>query len=356
MAGRSNGSVVWADLLSQAGANARPLARYLVFMAAAGIIAAFGVIYDNGILIVGAMAISPDTLPVTATCTGLVVRRWALAGRAFATLTIGLAFAGVVAGAMTLALNALELLPAGFEIGQPSLQGLTMVNISTPIVALAAGVAAVLALETRSSSSVGVAISVTTIPASAYLGVAAGVGESAKAAGALLVLGIDVAMLIVGGCGLLLVQQSLGRRDARGGRRPSRGRANPRGRAERRPPLSGPSPRQAAFPARARRGGRVPERPDRVGALSRRHGGPARLTAPAADAVVRRGHRGDVAACVATLVASTSGRQRHGGGVRPSSGKRLSVAVMSVAPNAAEAHGSPIERRSVPCSRPNAEP
>ena len=29
-------SVVWADLLSQAGANARPLARYLVFMTAAG--------------------------------------------------------------------------------------------------------------------------------------------------------------------------------------------------------------------------------------------------------------------------------------------------------------------------------
>src|SRR5689334_2632082 len=27
-------SVVWADLLSQAGVNARPLARYLVFMAA----------------------------------------------------------------------------------------------------------------------------------------------------------------------------------------------------------------------------------------------------------------------------------------------------------------------------------
>lgn len=45
-------SVVWADLLSQAGANARPLARYLVFMATAGIIAAFGVIYAETTLIV----------------------------------------------------------------------------------------------------------------------------------------------------------------------------------------------------------------------------------------------------------------------------------------------------------------
>jgi uncharacterized membrane protein len=53
------------------------------------------------------------------------------------------------------------------------LAGLSTVNISTPIVAFAAGVAGILALETRASSAVDVAISVTTIPASAYLGVAA---------------------------------------------------------------------------------------------------------------------------------------------------------------------------------------
>jgi hypothetical protein len=55
----------------------------------------------------------------------------------------------------------------------------------------------VLALETRASSAVGVAISVTTIPASAYLGVA-GVGDESRALGALAVLGVNVAMLLVG--------------------------------------------------------------------------------------------------------------------------------------------------------------
>ena len=45
-----------------------------------------------------------------------------------------------------------------------------------------------LAFETRASSGVGVAISVTTIPAAAYLGVAAGLGEASKALGALAVL------------------------------------------------------------------------------------------------------------------------------------------------------------------------
>ena len=208
---RPLGGVVWADLLSQAGANARPLARYVVFMAAAGVIAAFGVIYDNQILIVGAMAVSPDTLPVTAACTALVLGRWGLAGRAVATLVIGLAVAGIVAGLMTALLDGLGLLSAGFAIGDIKSEGLQTVNISTPIVAFAAGVAAILSLETRASSAVGVAISVTTIPASAYLGVATGVGEETEALGALLVLGVNISMLIVGGCLTLLVQRAWAR-------------------------------------------------------------------------------------------------------------------------------------------------
>jgi uncharacterized hydrophobic protein (TIGR00271 family) len=211
VAQRPLASVVWSDLLSQAGANARPFPRYLVFMAAAGIIAAFGVIYQNGILVVGAMAISPDTLPITAAATALVLLRWRLAGRAVVALVLGLGVACVVGGLMTGALNALDLLPKGSHIDASFLAGLSTVNISTPIVAFAAGVAGMLALETRANSAVGVAISVTTIPASAYLGVAAGVGEIGKAWGALLVLGINVSMLLLAGCLTLLVQRALGR-------------------------------------------------------------------------------------------------------------------------------------------------
>jgi uncharacterized hydrophobic protein (TIGR00271 family) len=220
VAQRPLASVVWADLLSQAGANARPFARYVVFMAIAGVIAAFGVIYANVILIVGAMAISPDTLPITAAATAMVLRRWRLALRAVLALAVGLGTACLIGGIMTFLLNQLGLLPAGFKVGSSFLQGLSTVNISTPIVAFAAGVAAVLALETRASSAVGVAISVTTIPASAYLGVAAGVGEVSEAAGALLVLGVNVVMLLAAGCSTLLVQRALGNRLQR--RRPLR--------------------------------------------------------------------------------------------------------------------------------------
>jgi uncharacterized hydrophobic protein (TIGR00271 family) len=218
---RSGGAVVWADLLGQAGEHARPVGRYLALMATAGVIAGYGVIYSNGILIVGAMAVSPDFLPIAATCIGLVARRSRLVGRAFWTLVAGLGTAGLVAGVLTALLDLLGLLPSSFEVGESALQGLTTINSSTVVVAFAAGVAGMLALETRASAAVGVAISVTTIPASAYLGVAAGVGEVGKALGALGVLGVNVAMLLVGGSLTLVVQRALAGGDGSRGRVPA---------------------------------------------------------------------------------------------------------------------------------------
>jgi uncharacterized hydrophobic protein (TIGR00271 family) len=211
--GRS-ASLIWADVLGQARANARPVARYLVFMVAAGIIAAFGVIEANGILIVGAMAVSPDLLPITAASVGFVSRRGRLVGRALVTLAVGMAATCLTAAVLTQALDLVDLLPSGFNVGESALSGLTTVNDSTIGVALAAGVAGMLAVETRASSAVGVAISITTIPAAAYLGVAAGVGEADKALGALAVLGANVGMLLVAGTLTLTVQ----RRFAAGGR------------------------------------------------------------------------------------------------------------------------------------------
>jgi uncharacterized hydrophobic protein (TIGR00271 family) len=212
---RRGASLIWADLLGQAGEHARPVARYFVFMAVAGVIAAYGVIYENSILIVGAMAVSPDLLPITAMCVGLTLGRGRLVWRAFVTLALGLGIAWLAAGVLTALLDLVNLLPAGFILGKGPLNGLTAVNSSTVVVALVAGIAGMLALESRASYAVGVAISVTTIPASAYLGVAGGLGETEKAAGALAVLGINVTMLVTGGTLALVVQRALARRAAR---------------------------------------------------------------------------------------------------------------------------------------------
>ncbi len=69
--------------------------------------------------------------------------------------------------------------------------------------------AAILAVETRASAAVGVGISVTTVP---YLGVAAGMGQASKASGALGVLAVNVAMLLIAGTATLQLQRWLARR------------------------------------------------------------------------------------------------------------------------------------------------
>ena len=199
--------------MGQARANSRPLARYLALITVAAIIAALGVINSSSILIVGAMAVSPDLLPICATCVGLVGRRYALARRSFVTLTLGLALVVVTAGrAGPPLLKGVDLLPAGFDVEESSLSSLAKTDYSTVLIAFAAGIAAMLSFESRASAAVGVAISVTTMPASAYLGVALGTGGGGEALGALVVLAINVVLLIASGSLTLLVQRWLTRR------------------------------------------------------------------------------------------------------------------------------------------------
>jgi uncharacterized hydrophobic protein (TIGR00271 family) len=208
--GQVETGLVWEDVLGMAWLYSRPLARYLTFMVVAGVIASYGVIDQNEILIVGAMAVSPDLLPIVAVAVGVVGRRPQLAGRALATLTVGLAATSIAAALCTFAQDQLDLIPSGFDLQEVGVLGsLVDVNDETIVVALVAGIAGMLALETRASSGVGVAISVTTIPAAAYLGVAAGLGELSEAGGALGVLAMNVTMLVVGASATLALQRTL---------------------------------------------------------------------------------------------------------------------------------------------------
>lgn len=199
----------WVEVMGQARANSRPLARYLALINVAAVIAALGVITSSSILIVGAMAVSPDLLPICATCVGIVARRRTLAVRSFATLTIGLTAVVVTAAVLSWLLKVTGFLPDGFRVEDSGLETLAHTDYSTVLIAAAAGIAAMLSFETRASAAVGVAISVTTIPASAYLGVAIGAGGIDNAGGAGVVLAINVALLIVFGTLTLMVQRWL---------------------------------------------------------------------------------------------------------------------------------------------------
>ncbi len=206
---RAIDGLAWVEVMGQARANSWPLARYLALINVAAVIAALGVIVNSSILVVGAMAVSPDLLPICATCVGIVAGRRRLALRAFATLTLGLGLVVVTAMILSALLKWTGYLPAGFKVEHSSLHTLAHLDYSTVLVAAAAGIAAMLSFESGAAAAVGVAISVTTIPASAYLGVAIGGGGVGQAGGALAVLAVNVALLLLTGSLTLLVQRIL---------------------------------------------------------------------------------------------------------------------------------------------------
>ncbi len=210
----SGDALVWAEVVQTARENARVFAQYLVFMAIAGVIAAFGVMNRSSILVVGAMAVSPDLLPMSAVCVGLIARRPRLAGRGLAALAIGLSLTGAAGWAIAEAMRAVGYPPLAAGLGDGGLGTLPTINASTFIIAFAAGIAGMLTLETRALGVVGVAISITTIPAVAYAGVAFTVAETWAALEALVVLCVNVAMVLSAGT-LTLALQRLVRRPRR---------------------------------------------------------------------------------------------------------------------------------------------
>jgi uncharacterized hydrophobic protein (TIGR00271 family) len=204
---RAVDGLAWVEVMGAARANSWPLARYLALINVAAVIAAVGVIISSPILIVGAMAVSPDLLPICATCVGIASGRRTLALRSFATLTLGLGLVVVTAMVLSFLLKVTGLLPDGFEVESSGLSGLAHTDYSTVLIALAAGVGGILAFESRASAAVGVAISVTTIPAAAGLGVAIGLADGGHALGALGVLGINLSCLVVGAVATAALQR-----------------------------------------------------------------------------------------------------------------------------------------------------
>jgi uncharacterized hydrophobic protein (TIGR00271 family) len=199
----------WIEVMGEARTHSRPLGRYLALMTVAAVLGAIGVLTDNPILIVGAMAVSPDILPICAACVAIVAGRFRLARRATMTLLLGIVLTWAVAAALAWGLQAVDILSSDFQVHEEGLHGLQSIDYSTILVALAAGVAAMLTFETRAASAVGVAISVTTIPASALFGVSLGLGEVSVIWGAAGVLAVNVTLLLLSGVATLAVQRWL---------------------------------------------------------------------------------------------------------------------------------------------------
>jgi uncharacterized hydrophobic protein (TIGR00271 family) len=158
------------------------------------------------------MAISPDLLPTAATAVGLVERRPALALRASLTLVLGLGIVALAAAATTLLLRLDGRIEDNLDLADTVLgPSLTHIGPGSVLVALAAGMAGILAYETAGSAAVGVAISVTTIPAAAYVGDALALEGYQDGQGALGVLATNVIGIVTAASVTLFIQRRLRR-------------------------------------------------------------------------------------------------------------------------------------------------
>jgi uncharacterized hydrophobic protein (TIGR00271 family) len=206
---------VWAETVGRADEHTRLAWAYLIFMASAGVIAGIGVLTASSVLLVGAMAISPDLLPISASAIGIVERRWHLAVRAVRVLLIGLATGAVASFAVTVLLRLFDRVPDDLRLADTAMgEALTQLGPGSLMVAAVAGVAGMMAFERPGGAAVGVAISVTTIPAAAYVGAAMAMGRDDPMWGALWVLLVNVVMLIAASTVTLMLQQRAQRRRA----------------------------------------------------------------------------------------------------------------------------------------------
>lgn len=105
--------MVWEQLAESTHEESTLTITYAAFMVIATMIAACGVVLDNAILIVGAMAVGPEFGPLAGICTGLVQRRPRLAGRSLAALAIGFTVAIAATTLFSLLMTAFGLFQEG---------------------------------------------------------------------------------------------------------------------------------------------------------------------------------------------------------------------------------------------------
>lgn len=208
--GLSEDALVWHEVVERTETESRTSLGYLALMALATTIAMIGVLFDQPILVVGAMVVGPDFGPLSAISVSLVGRRWRSAGRAVGTLAAGFGAGFVASVLMALLLQAWGLADqATLLADRPQTSFIWAPDALSWIVGALAGAAGMISLTSgRSGVLVGVLISVTTVPAVGNAAVALAYGVGEEATGSLAQFAINVAMIVAGAVVCLVVQRT----------------------------------------------------------------------------------------------------------------------------------------------------
>jgi uncharacterized hydrophobic protein (TIGR00271 family) len=209
--GSSADSVVWADVTQRAYEESELNWTYLIIMTLATLLASIAIVLDSQVLVIGAMVLGPEFLPIAALGLALVRRRRSLFGRAAGTLLLGFATSIVLATLAALLARWLGWVDIGDITGRrPDTDFIYSPDRWSFVVAVIAAAAGVLSLTSAKVGGLsGVFISVTTVPASGNvaLGLAFGAWDEVRGSGLQLLL--NLSGMALAGWATLALQSAL---------------------------------------------------------------------------------------------------------------------------------------------------
>ncbi|MEV5332773.1 DUF389 domain-containing protein [Streptomyces werraensis] len=212
--GEGADAVLWEHLTEATHEESTLSVTYLSFLTLATMIAACGVVLDNAVLIVGAMAVGPEFGPLAGISTATVQRRPRLAMRSLIALLVGFAVAMALTVGFSLFMDAVGLFTKEQLEGERPQTGFVYApDWFSFVVAVLAGAAGTLSLTSaKSGALVGVAISVTTVPAAANAAVALSYGDTVQTWGSTEQLLLNLFGITLAGTLTLLAQKQLWRK------------------------------------------------------------------------------------------------------------------------------------------------
>ncbi|WP_406374036.1 DUF389 domain-containing protein [Streptomyces sp. NBC_00647] len=207
--GEGADAVLWEQLRDATHEESTLNVTYLAFLTVATMLAACGVMLDNAILIVGAMAVGPEFGPLAGICTALVQRAPQLVWRSLWALLAGFAAAMVITAGFSWLMDVFGLFEKSMvEADRPNTAFIWKPDWMSFVVAFLAGIAGTLSLTSaKSGALIGVAISVTTVPAAANAAVALSYTDYAQTWGSTKQLLFNLLGIVVAGTLTLLAQK-----------------------------------------------------------------------------------------------------------------------------------------------------
>jgi uncharacterized hydrophobic protein (TIGR00271 family) len=196
---------VWEVVEARIRADTAYGARFHLFLVIAGLIGAVGILTNSEILIVGAMIVGPEYGAICGVVLGLDRHSGRAVRRGLVALAVGFGMAVLAAFAFGRLVRAFDLQPRLYEAGlRPVSALIDTPNFFSLVVALLAGIVGIVSLaHARTSTLLGVFVSVTTIPAASDIGLGSAFDSWGEAGGALLQLLLNVVVLTVVGLGVL---------------------------------------------------------------------------------------------------------------------------------------------------------